>query len=501
MTADWKPHLLRLGLVWAILILVFREDAADMVALWWGVSTYNHCLLILPVSAWLLWQRREELAPIAPQPWPQALLAVFGSGLVWMGGEAAGIAILRHAGLVMLLQAATLSLLGPVVGRGVAFPLFYLVFLIPFGDELVPALQTLTARLTMGFLWLAGVPATLDGVFITTPGGHFEVAEACSGVKFLVAMIAYGALVANVCFRRWQRRAAFMAVSILVPVIANGLRAYATIHISEISGSTRFAESFDHVVFGWVFFALVIATVMALGWRFFDRTPLDRWIAGGEAQDTALAVSPRWPMAAIVLAVALLPVGWQAMMARLGRIDAPYGIALPAVAGWNRTEIRQQQSWRPRFEGADHTLFGQYNDGRGRRVDVAVALYSWQDEGRELVGYGQGALDSVNGWSWSHAVPAPPGGAAMSLRAGGLVREAVTFYRMGDMTTGSPGMIKAKTLRARLGGGDSGAVALIVSAENGAGFEGREAIGAFLKAFGDPALFADRTLRQARTGR
>jgi exosortase len=101
-----------------------------------------------------------------------------------------------------------------------------MLFLVPFGDELIPALQTVTARIVMVLLHLAGIPATLDGVFITVPAGYFKVAEACSGVKFLIAMIAYGVLVCQVCFRSWPRRVAFMALSLVVPILANGVRAW-----------------------------------------------------------------------------------------------------------------------------------------------------------------------------------------------------------------------------------------------------------------------------------
>ena len=70
----------------------------------------------------------------------------------------------------------------------------------------------------MILLALTGVPASIDGVFITTPAGLFEVAEACSGVKFLIAMIAFGTLVANVCFTSWPRRCVFIAASVIVPI-------------------------------------------------------------------------------------------------------------------------------------------------------------------------------------------------------------------------------------------------------------------------------------------
>ena len=116
-------------------------------------------------------------------------------------------------------------------------------------------MQTVTAEIAAVLLALTGVPAHLEGVFITTPTGYFEVAEACAGVKFLIAMVAFGALVANVCFRAWPRRIAFIAVALVVPILANGVRAWGTIYVAHLTGSLDFAASFDHVVYGGIFFA------------------------------------------------------------------------------------------------------------------------------------------------------------------------------------------------------------------------------------------------------
>jgi exosortase len=80
--------------------------------------------------------------------------------------------------------------------------------------------------MSMALLGQTGVPAHLDGIFISTPTGLFRVAEACSGVRFLVAMAALAALVANLCFRSWPRRAAFVAAAMAIPVAANGVRAF-----------------------------------------------------------------------------------------------------------------------------------------------------------------------------------------------------------------------------------------------------------------------------------
>ena len=169
----------------------------------------------------------------------------------------------------MMLQAAVLRC-SPRVTAALLFPLAYMLFLVPFGDELVPALQAVTASLAVNLTHASGVPAIVDGIFIDTPAGLFEVAEACSGVKFLVAMIALGTLVAHLCFESPRRRAVFMAACIVVPVLANGVRAWGTIYVAQSQG-VEFAAGFDHIVYGWVFFALVMGGLLLGGWRYFDR--------------------------------------------------------------------------------------------------------------------------------------------------------------------------------------------------------------------------------------
>src|SRR6218665_589134 len=267
----WRPHLLALGFTATAILLLFYHDAAAIAGIWWNSSTFNHCLLIPFILWWLVAQRREELAQLTPAAWWPGLLLVGAGSLGWMLGEAGGGAFARHLGLAFMLQGAVIAILGKAVARGLAFPLFYALFLVPMGEELVPAMQTLTAQLASGLLWLTGVTAHLEGIFITTPTGYFEVAEACAGVKFLIAMAAFGALVANVCYRSWQRRLAFVAVSLAVPILANGVRAWLTIYVAHRTGSVDLAAGFDHVVYGGIFFAIVIAIILAIGWRFFDR--------------------------------------------------------------------------------------------------------------------------------------------------------------------------------------------------------------------------------------
>jgi exosortase A len=488
----WRRHLIALTGAILTILLLFARDAGAMAWQWWNSSTYGHCLFILPLVAWLVLQRRHEVAQVEPRAWMPGLAVLGIAAFGWLIGEAAGVSVVRHAAMVAMIQATILTILGPAAFRALLFPVFYLIFLIPVGDEIVPAMQTLTAKMTMALLNLADVPAHIDGVFITTPTGWFEVAEACAGVKFLVAMIAYGALVANVCFRSWRRRAAFMVLCVAAPIFANGIRAFGTIFAAHLT-SVEAATGFDHIVYGWFFFGFVMLVVMGIAWRFFDRKIGDKWlenipVAGGR-------VRPAYAAAVAVIGMVLLPLLWNGTVIAAGRHPLPYAVTLPDVSGWTRTSQIEGYPWTPRFDGADHTLIGRYRNAQGQTVDLAIALYGWQAEGRKIVGHAQGAIDPESKWSWSSQAPAPVGGKAQRMLAPGKIeREALTFYVLGGGATGDAMTVKLRTLQARLLGGDQGAAVVIVSSQG----PNRRAINAFLSAFGPVGDRAKHLLATAR---
>jgi exosortase A len=485
----WRKHLIALGLAATAILLLFARDAVGMVSVWIESETFNHCALILPIIAWLIWQRLTELRQLEPSAWWPGLVLVGAGAAAWLLGEAGGVALGRHAGLVLMLQGATIACLGRDVARALAFPIFYALFLIPAGDELVPPLQTLTAEMCMFLLGLVGLPAHIEGVFITTPTGYFEVAEACSGVQFLIAMIAYGALVANVCFRSWTRRIAFVAAAIVLPVITNGVRAFGTIYIAHLT-SNDFAAGFDHVFYGWIFFALVIALLMAAGWPFFDRRIGDRWFDPDALQPVRPRTSPIPYVAAAAAVLAVAPLIWSSVIASVAE-TAPADIALPNVPGWQRlTGEPGGRPWQPDFAGADVIRIGRYRNSEGREVDLAIAVFAGQDEGRELVAFGQGAAE---GWAWMANGPAPAQGRLDRIQSFGTIREVASFYRVGDIVTGSAMGVKLETMKTRLFGGPQRAVAVLVSAEQTAkGVSPRPVIDAFTRALGPVDRLADK---------
>lgn len=487
----WRRHLLLWVFAALALVLIFHRDVADMAAIWWTSSTFNHCLVILPIIAWLVWNRKDELAQLTPSVSPLGLAIVAMGSLAWLLGEAAGVSLAKHLGVVVMLQGSVVAILGVAVARGLLFPLAFALFLVPFGEEFVPFLQSITAELSMVLLGLFGLPAHIEGVFITTPSGYFEVAEACSGVKFLIAMVALGALTANLCFKSWWKRAGFLAICIAVPIVANGIRAFGTIYIADRNG-IEFAEGFDHVVYGWFFFAFVIVAVLALGWNFFDREIDDPAFDPAAIADGGTAASPvrLGAFALALLTLAAAPMLWLSTSAIAGSGSVPASFSIPRVEGWTRTDAPLSYPWQATYAGADRIAEGRYSDANGRVVDIAIAYFANQTEGRELVSFGQGGLPAETEWSRVEDTDAPPSGHAYRITAPGPVfREVFEYMRIGALTTGSESRAKIETMRVRLLGGDQSAVGIVLSAE---GRDARAVIESFLDDSGGIETLVDR---------
>lgn len=487
----WQRHLAALALLSAALLAIFWRDAADTAGIWWNSSTFTHCLMIMPMIGWLVSQRVVLLRPLTPAFWWPALVWMAGAGLVWLVGEAAGVGLFRQLGLVLMLQGAVAATLGEKLVRGLLFPLGYALLLVPFGEELVPLLQTLTAHISMVLLHLSGLQAEMEGVFITTRAGFFEVAEACSGVNFLIAMLAYSIFAAHLCFRSWTRRIVFVAAALATTILANALRAWGTMVAAEIWGIEA-AGGIDHVFYGWFFFGAVILLVMFVARRWFDRP------ANDAAVDVrGLAGSPRFAARgrAVVPAALSVPLLFVAWGYWVGERSAPLPAAISVIAppGWQAAGA-EGTAWAPRFDGADQWLMRHFVDARGRRVAVAVGGYERQAEGREVVAFGQGAIDPDSKWAWSASLPAIEGAKTERLlHPGPVLRDTATWYVVGGTVTGSPRRAKLAELRARLIGGDPRALSLIISSEERQG--GRNAMEDFLSASGGVAAMADRALK------
>jgi len=315
----WREALVVLVFGAMASVAVTMREWAEMLHQWWNIDTYSHILLIPIIIGWLVALKASELAKLVPSPWLPGLGVVAMGLALWLIGRVTETNLIAHAGAVGTLQGIVIAVLGPRVCTLLALPLCFGVFLVPFGDEIIEPLQVLTAQIAIWLTHQSGIPAFSDGIYIDTPVGLFIVAEACSGVRFLIAMITLAVLVAYTRFTSWSRRAAFIAASIIVPIVANGIRAWGTIYIAQSQG-VEFAAGFDHVFYGWFFFAFVVVLILGFAWRFFERDPEDYGWSAKEVQGFAMldrfesANTPSASILAGTLALCLLA-GGTAMIA------------------------------------------------------------------------------------------------------------------------------------------------------------------------------------------
>lgn len=263
-----KNALALLCLILAGWLLVFWPSLVAMESVWRGSDTYTHAYAVPLIILWLLSTSQQQLRGRPTADWRISLL-LLPLLLLWLVGYAAEVAALSQLAAVLALQLLLISWLGLKLAWQLKFPIFYLIFLLPFGEELHPMLQDITADLTVFFLQLSTIPVFREGLYISTPVGHFEVAVACSGLRFLIASLAIGTLFAHLTFRSFRRQCLFMLALILVSVLANGLRAFVLILIAEQS-NMAYGFGDDHYVYGWLVFGLVLLLMFYVGGKFSD---------------------------------------------------------------------------------------------------------------------------------------------------------------------------------------------------------------------------------------
>jgi exosortase A len=263
----WLTAGLAIALGLLALGVIYSAEISAAFGVWLASTAFNHCFLILPIALYLVYERRDAVAATLPQPAPLIGVAALPIAACWFVVERAGIMEARQLLAVGVAQVLLLAVLGPKTWRVFAVPFLYLFFLVPTGEFLVPWLQDFTVGFIALGLQLLRIPHFIGGITIEIPEGSFLVAEACAGLRFLIASLAFGVLYACLIYTSPLRRLLFIALSLVVPVIGNGLRALGIVLLGHALGSARAAEV-DHVLYGWIFFGIVTALLILAGLPF-----------------------------------------------------------------------------------------------------------------------------------------------------------------------------------------------------------------------------------------
>ena len=261
-------NLTRIGQIGFLLLcswLVFSyQGLASAIEIWYISEIFNHCFFVIPVSLYLIWEKRDTI------PWEYqaisflALPFIVGQVLLYLIGIAGDIQLFQHVALFALLPTLVWFYLGDKIAYHILFPLCFMLFAIPFGEEFIPFLQEVTADLSVIMVSWTGIPLFRSGLFLEIPEGRFLVAEACSGVSFLIASVVLGNLYSYMNLKLKVTKVFFVLLSIVFPIIANAVRVFGIIVIGHASDMEH-AVGADHLIYGWFFFAFVIICLLGIG--------------------------------------------------------------------------------------------------------------------------------------------------------------------------------------------------------------------------------------------
>jgi exosortase len=252
----------------AALVALYWHVIPHLVEQWWQEEDYNHGFLILPLSLYFVWSDRERLRalPIRPALGGAAVLVI---GLLMLALGVVGAELfLQRSSLIVVLAGLVWLVLGRAWLRALAFPIAFLLFMVPLPAIVMNAiafpLQLFAAQTATFCLQVGGIPVLREGNVIALADTTLEVAEACSGIRSLQALLALGAVYGYFTQKAIWKRWALLLVSIPIAIAANAFRVSGTGFLAHYFGS-EMAQGFYHSFAGWMVFLVAFLLLLGCG--------------------------------------------------------------------------------------------------------------------------------------------------------------------------------------------------------------------------------------------
>lgn len=382
-TPAWWAALAALGVVWACIGLMYPQTLRAMFGVWSTSDTYAHGFVVPLISLWLVWRIREPLLALVPSPAVTAWGLLLGVAVLWLAGDLVAVNAATQLALVLMVMLAVPAVVGWSVSRRMAFPLAFLLFAVPVGDFMLPWLMERTADFTVLALRASGIPVYREGLQFVIPSGTWSVVEACSGIRYLIASVTVGCLFAYLSFNSLRKRLIFLGVAILVPLMANWLRAYLIVMIGHLSGN-ELATGVDHLIYGWLFFGVVILGMLFVGARWSDAPPPLAPVAADAGAGAPVSLGRTALSTLAVVAVLATPAMAYRLLDRGVHAGQVALVAPPALAPWQQVS-QAPVALRPAFQNPVATGDWGYRGPGAEHIGLHLSYYRQQGYDRKLV--------------------------------------------------------------------------------------------------------------------
>lgn len=401
----WVWALTLLAAMWLWMGLAYWDTVVSLVNVWNRDETFTHGYVILPLALWLIWRERKRLVSLGPAPSVAGVLIAGGAGALWLAAQFADAVAPAQFAFVALLPLSVWAVCGWHTAWHLRFPLAFMMLMVPFGESWLPALMEFTADFAVTALQLSGIPVFRDGLFFTIPSGNWSVVEACSGLRYLIASLTVGILYAYLTYQSTAKRLVFIALSIVVPILANGIRAYMIVMLGHLS-NMKLATGIDHYIYGWVFFGVVMLLLFWLGSRWQDPEPKAPQNVL-EAGRSAIALTPI-PVVGVlwILVSGVWPFVESKAQQNIEGRAITLQFASATQQGQNATALAMPAAdWQPRYAGA-RSSYSVAESFQNQTFGVHIKYYVNQQFDSKLV-TSTNRLTSLDNRAWFVAESRP----------------------------------------------------------------------------------------------
>jgi exosortase len=258
-------------------VLVYWPVINKLVYDWGHDDNYSHGFLIVPLALYFVWERRARLDALPTRPAWFGLIVVAGSLAVLLAGLLGAELFLTRISILGTVAGIVLFLFGWAQLRALAFPIAFLLLMIPLPaiifNQITFPLQLLASQAGESVISAAGIPVLREGNLIVLAHTTLEVAEACSGIRSLITLITLALVYGYFADSRTWVRVGLVASAVPIAIIANGARVAGTGIAAHWFGREA-AEGFFHEFSGWIVFLIAFAMMLGTHWLFSRLSPL-----------------------------------------------------------------------------------------------------------------------------------------------------------------------------------------------------------------------------------
>ncbi len=360
-------------------------------------SGQSHAPLLLVVSLYLVyWAWKADRHPIKIQVSVFFALLMVVASLSWLAAGLVFVEAMQQVSLILMLALVIVAMLGYAQGRRYLVPVLLLLSLLPVWNVLVPYLQMNSAVLSTNLLQLSGLTATREGYLILIPGGSFEVADECSGLKFLVVSVSLAVIHSQIARVGVKDLIIYMIVAALLALVSNAIRIYIVVLIGYLEGMDH-ALVRDHNNVGWIVFALLILPLLIFAERILRKRGVKNdALTESDEQRRGVVTNPVIGSILVVLSFSLGPGLLTYFDSVKTNAIVDHVKASSDMGGWHKYSS-QLEEWKPLWTEGDRSLQGRFNRGDDF-VDLFATQFLKQEDGHEAVNISHRVYD-IKKWS------------------------------------------------------------------------------------------------------